>query len=885
MSITTTPPKTIYLKDYTVSPFLIESVDLHITLGDETTEVKSKLSIYRNPAASTKETSLVLNGHHLELLSVKLNDVQLTTKDYRVDDEMLEINQVPDTFVLDIITRIHPQLNTSLEGLYWVNGLYCTQCEAQGFRKITYYLDRPDVMAKFTTTIVADKTRYPVLLSNGNDIDQGELANNQHWIKWEDPFKKPCYLFALIAGDLVNLTDFFTTQSGGKVTLKIFVEKGNLDKCEFAMESVKRAMRWDERTFGREYDLDIFMIVAVHDFNMGAMENKGLNIFNAKYILANPQTATDDDYIAIERVIGHEYFHNWTGNRITCRDWFQLSLKEGLTVFRDEEFSADMTSRAVVRIGDINVLRSAQFAQDASPMAHPVRPDHYMQINNFYTVTVYNKGAEVIRMLQTLFGVDGFRHGMDLYFERHDGQAVTTDDFVQAIADANKFNPEQFKRWYYQAGTPELFIEGKYDQQQQTYSLTVKQTCPATPGQALKDPFYIPLAIGLLDDNGKDYPLQLSNGNKQHAVTTYVLPVTESEQTFSFNNISSVPTPSLLREFSAPVKIHFDYSETDLLFLLGHDSDPFCRWDAGQQLSINIIKRLIKAQQQGQALELGEDYVHAWRTILTDTSIDKSFASLLLAQPSDSYLIELMDVVDVDAFIAVRDFIPRELAKHLQHEFKKGYEKSHKGGHFQYSQQAIGERSLANRCLIYLMTLDDAHAQKRVLEQLQHANNMTDEIAALSAISRSHSPEREAALQSFYDKWQSEALVIDKWFSILARSELPDTFSRVKELLKHPAFNIKNPNKVRALIGAFTTNMRFFHAANGEGYAFVADQIIQLNSINSMIGARLLEPFTRWRKFDVKRQALMKAQLERILQIPDLAKDIYEVASKSLADG
>lgn len=876
-------PNTIYLKDYTVSDHLVETVDLHFTLKEDATEVVSKVLYYKNPQSHSQQTSLILNGHDLELISVKLNDILLNQNQYKLTSETLEIPQTPEKFLLEIKTKIKPQQNTSLEGLYWVNGLYCTQCEAQGFRKITYYLDRPDVMAKFTTTITADKNKYPILLSNGNCIKQGESPNNQHFITWQDPFKKPSYLFALVAGDLVDLTDHYTTMSGREVTLKIFVEKGNLDKCEYAMQAVKRSMQWDEQRFGREYDLDIFMIVAVHDFNMGAMENKGLNIFNAKYILAKPETATDDDYIAIERVIGHEYFHNWTGNRITCRDWFQLSLKESLTMFRDAEFSADMTSRPVVRIGDANVLRSVQFPQDASPMAHPVKPESYIEINNFYTVTVYNKGAEVIRMLQTIFGVDGFRKGMDLYFERFDGQAVTTDDFVQAIADANQFDPTQFKRWYSQAGTPELSIVASYDENNKIYALTIKQNCPATPGQPHKDPFYIPFAVGLLNNEGDDIALKLADDKNQNDISTSVLPITQTEQTFKFMNVNSRPTPSLLRDFSAPVKINYDYSDRDLQFLLAYDSDPFSRWDAGQQLSIRIIKRLINDFQQKKSLQLDQGYIDAWHSILDDKSIDKSFTALLLKQPSEMYLTELMDTIDVESIVAVRHFIPRELTKHLYDKFIHIYQENANHKPYEYNQTAIGERSLKNSCLAYLITLDDDEVQQLALKQLKEANNMTDEIAAFYAIANSKYAEREKVITDFYNKWRDDTLVLDKWFSIQARSELPDTFTQVKRLMNHPAFNIKNPNKVRALIGAFVnSNMQHFHATGGEPYQFLTDQIIQLNKINPMIAARLVEPFTRWRKFDTQRQSLMKQQLERIKQTPALAKDIFEVVTKTL---
>lgn len=858
-------PKTVYRKDYAPPAYLIKHTDLHFTLDEENTLVKTKLSIYRN-THTMPNTPLILHGVELKLVSITLNDQAI---EHFKDDEKLEIKHVPQEFTLEIVTQIKPQLNTSLEGLYKVKQLFCTQCEAESFRKITYYLDRPDVMATFTTTIVADKQRYPVLLSNGNLINQGELPEGKHWAQWSDPFKKPCYLFALVAGDLACIEDSYKTQSGRNVTLRIYVDKGDEDKCAFAMQSIKNAMRWDEETYGREYDLDIFMLVATHDFNMGAMENKGLNIFNAKYVLAKPETATDDDYMDIERVIGHEYFHNWTGNRITCRDWFQLSLKEGLTVFRDSQFGADMTSVPVVRIDDVNTLRSVQFPQDAGPMAHPVRPDSYMEINNFYTVTVYEKGAEVIRMLKTMLGKSGFRKGMDLYFERHDGQAVRIEEFVQAMADANNKDLTQFLRWYDQAGTPEVTVQTRYDDKQTQYTLEVSQACPLTPEQAHKLPFHFPFAIALLDKKGK--PLYAD-----------ILNIQDTHQTFTFNDIKEKPVPSLLRDFSAPVKVHYHYTDEELSFLLAKDNDPFARWDAGQHLGVRAIQYVIQQIKDKHPITVTPLLIEAWKAILQDKTLDPAHADQLLSLPTETYLIELFTPIDIDTLIHARRIVRQTLVSALKDLCLERYTELNTKAAYRYSSIEVGKRSLKNRCLTYLTLLDSKEDQARALQQLAEANNMTDAIAALTAISHSTSPEREQVVEAFYQKWQNETLVVDKWLGIQARSELPNTLAKVKALMEHPAFNIKNPNKVRSLIGAFTANTANFHSKEGAGYQFLSEQIIKLNKINPMIGARLVEPFTRWRKYDSDRQQLIKTELKRIKDIPELAIDIYEVVVKSL---
>ena len=831
----------IYRKDYTPPAYHIDDIHLEFTLGEKFTDVTASTHFIQK-----EKKPLILMGRELELLGITLNGQAVQ---YTQDKETLTIENPPTDFVLDIKTRIHPEKNTSLEGLYKVKNLFCTQCESEGFRKMTYYLDRPDVMAKFTTKIIADKSTYPILLSNGNLISHGDLKNNLHFAEWQDPFRKPCYLFALVAGDLACVSDTFTTMSGRNVDIKVYVEKNDEDKTAHAMQSIKRAMKWDEENYGREYDLDIFMVVATHDFNFGAMENKGLNIFNSKYILAKPETATDEDYIAIERVIGHEYFHNWTGDRITCRDWFQLSLKESLTVFRDSSFSADMNSAAVVRINDVNTLRSVQFPQDAGPMAHPVRPESYMEINNFYTVTIYEKGAEVIRMLSTLLGKDGFRKGMDYYFDTFDGQAVTIDDFVNAHAKANNKDLSQFMAWYEKAGTPELIISTTYVPEKQQYFMKITQ-----PGHV----FYMPFKIGLLDSNGKE-------------IAERILEIKNPEEIFVFDNISEKPIPSLLRDFSAPIKFHYEYTNEELAFLLQHDTDAVARWDAGQQLSIRIIQKLMGHSQESWKSD--KLLTKSWQTILADTTLDPAFAAHLLVLPTENYLMELFDPLNLDKLLAVRKFLRNTLA-HTHHDlFLARYESA---------EDSIPGRAIKNRCLHYLAITDTAADQKIILDQLSSAKNMTDEIAALSAISQSQSPQRETALQHFYDKYQHERLVIDKWFGIQARSELPGAIDRVKLLTHHNEFDIKNPNRVRALMGNFCQNLNYFHAADGSGYKLLEDTILHLNKINPKVAARLIEPFTRYKKYDQSRQQLMKTILENIQKTPELSVDLVEVVSKSL---
>ncbi len=880
MSIQT--PKTTYLKDYTPPAYRIPTVDLRFELGEESTAVHARARIVR-AAATPPGAPLVLDGQHLELLALALDDAPLTADRYRVDANHLTLFDPPESFDLAVVTRIRPQDNASLEGLYQSSGNFCTQCEAEGFRRITYFLDRPDVMAVYTTTLVADPARYPVLLSNGNLTDSGSLDDGRHWATWRDPFPKPCYLFALVAGHLQHIEDRFVTRSGRTVTLRIYVEPENIDQCEHAMDSLKQAMAWDEQRFGLEYDLDLYQVVAVGDFNMGAMENKGLNVFNTKYVLAKPDTATDADYQGILGVIGHEYFHNWTGNRVTCRDWFQLSLKEGLTVFRDQEFSAELGSPGVKRIEDVRILRASQFPQDAGPMAHPVRPDSYIEINNFYTVTVYNKGAEVIRMMQTLLGRDGFRRGMDLYFQRHDGQAVTCDDFVAALADANGVDLTQFKRWYHQAGTPELTVSDAYDPATRAYTLTVRQSCPPTPGQPHKEPFHIPLALGLLDAEGRDLPLRLE-GEDEAWDTTRVLEVRESEQTFRFVDVPARPVPSLLRGFSAPVKLMTAESGPDLRFRLAHDRDDFNRWDAGQTLAIRAILTLVEDRQQGREWVLPESFSAAFGQALVSSAAPALLAHVLTL-PGEGYLAEQMTVVDVDGIHAAHDFVRRTLAARLRDPLRAAYDalRAQTEGDYRIDAVAMGQRALKNVCLDYLLQLDDAGLHALGVRQFQDATNMTDQLGALAPLANQEGREGAEALESFYVRWRHEPLVVDKWLTLQATSRRPGALATVRRLMGHEAFNLRNPNKVRALVGAFgQANPFHFHAIDGSGYTFLADQVLALNDFNPQIAARLIGVFTRWRKYDPLRQERMRKQLERILAAPALSPDVYEIATKSL---
>ena len=897
--------KTIYLKDYQLPAFVIELTELHVELGETATHVRSRLHVRRNAELlGNAHDSLRLDGQDMQLVWVKLNDQTLSEQHYSTDDESLTIHgleallgpAIDSGFVLACETLIKPQENTSLEGLYKSQKMFCTQCEAEGFRKITYYIDRPDVMSKFVTTVVADKERYPVLLSNGNNIASGDLGDGRHWATWEDPFRKPCYLFALVAGDLKYIEDHFVTCSGRDITLRIFVEDKDLDKCDHAMLSLKNAMRWDEEVYGREYDLDIFMIVAVDDFNMGAMENKGLNIFNTSCVLANPATTTDMAFQRVEAVVAHEYFHNWSGNRVTCRDWFQLSLKEGFTVYRDAEFSAEMGSRTVKRVEDVSFLRTQQFAEDAGPMAHPVRPDSFMEISNFYTLTIYEKGAEVVRMIRELIGAENFRKGSDLYFERHDGQAVTTEDFVLAMEEASGTDLTQFRRWYTQAGTPQLHITGHYDAAAQTYELLVRQSCPPTPDQAHKEPFHIPLRMGLLDADGHDMPLVLdSEQHTANAPRERVLDVTKPVQSFVFTGVASKPVPSLLRGFSAPVKLQFDYSPEDLLFVMTRDSDGFNRWNAAQEMSVSVIHELLARYQQGLPLTVNQGLLQAFADVLQsaiddasgDQVLDQAMLAQLLVLPSEAYLSELATQIDVDGIHQVREFVANQLALAHGSAFAQLYKLCQSHSVYAADAPGIAKRALKNVCLAYLMRQPQADWLQTCYQQYLAAENMTDVDAALRLLVNSRYPQadslRSQALADFYARWKHESLVVNQWFTVQAIASRPGTLQQVKTLMHHEAFDMRNPNKVRSLISAFcSANAINFHDASGDAYAFLADQVMALNLANPQIASRLLTPLTRWKKYGAARQVLMKAQLERIAAQPALSKDVFEVVSKSL---
>jgi aminopeptidase N len=872
-------PTTIYLKDYTPPAFLISDVELDVDLRDAHAIVRATMNVARNPAHPDRKAPLVLDGEELVLEAVAVHGRPVDPAQFTADADRLVLRNPPDRFVLETRVRIEPQKNTKLMGFFASKDGCFTQCEAEGFRRITYFIDRPDVMARYTTTIHADRARYPVLLSNGNLVAQGEEPGGRHFARWQDPFLKPCYLFAMVAAKLDVLEDRFTTRSGRSARLAIYVEPGKLDQCAFAMDALKRAIRWDEQVFGLELDLDQFMIAAVGDFNMGAMENKGLNIFNTKYILARPDVATDIDYMNIDRVVAHEYFHNWTGNRVTCRDWFQLSLKEGLTVFRDQEYGADTYSRPVQRIQEVRALRAAQFPEDAGPMAHPVRPQSYMEISNFYTATVYEKGAEVVRMIHKLVGAEGFRKGMDLYFARHDGQAVTTDDFVAAMADATGADLAQFKRWYEQAGTPRLEAAADYDRNARTLTLTVKQSCPPTPGQPVKPPFHIPLEVGLVSRSGLDVPLQLE-GEAAASGTSRVLSLRAAEERFVFVNVTDAPVPSLLRDFSAPVYLRFDYADADLAHLMAHDSDAFNRWEAGQRLATNLMLQAIDAKR----LDVPEAFVAAFGRVLRDGAQDPAFAAEALALPAETVIAEQMAVVDPDAIHATRRNLRRALAEALREPLLATYRALAVPGPYSPDAASSGKRSLRNLCLAYLMEIADDDIRALCLAQFQKADNMTDQMAALAALANTDCPERRPALEAFYAKWKDEALVVDKWLRVQSTAQLPDALEDVKRLMTHEAFSIRNPNKVYSLVGGFAYgNHVRFHAADGSGYAFVADRVIELDRLNPQVASRMARSFDRWRKFDPARQARARAQLERIGDVQGLSKDVAEIVTKALA--
>ncbi|KAK9716600.1 hypothetical protein RND81_06G244800 [Saponaria officinalis] len=885
-------PKEIFLKDYKKPDYYFDTVDLKFLLDEEKTFVFSKITVFPGDEGSSSSSPLVLVGSDVKLISVKVNGNELTEGEFHVDSRHLTLPSPPSgTFTLEIVTEIYPQNNTSLEGLYKSSGNFCSQCEAEGFRKITFFQDRPDIMAKYTVRIEAEKSKYPVLLSNGNLIGQGDLEDGKHYAVWEDPFKKPCYLFALVAGTLESRDDTFVTRSGREVSLRIWTPAEDLPKTAHAMYSLKAAMKWDEDVFGLEYDLDLFNIVAVPDFNMGAMENKSLNIFNSKLVLASPETATDSDYAAILGVIGHEYFHNWTGNRVTCRDWFQLSLKEGLTVFRDQEFSSDMGSRTVKRIADVSTLRNYQYPEDDGPMAHPVRPHSYIKMDNFYTVTVYEKGAEVVRMYKTLLGSHGFRKGMDLYFKRHDGQAVTCEDFYSAMKDANDVDFSNFLLWYSQAGTPSVKVTSSYDAEKKTFTLDFSQEVPPTPGQSVKEPMFIPVAVGLLDSNGKDMPLssvhhdgklESLSVNGQPTYTT-VLRVTKKDEKFVFSDVSERPVPSLLRGFSAPIRLESDITNDDLFFLLAHDSDEFNRWEAGQILARKLMLNLVADFQQNKPMNLNQKFVDGIKSILGDKKLDKEFIAKAITLPSEGEIMDVMAVEDPDAVHAVRTFIREQLALQLKPEFLRTVEENRGFEQYQFDHSNMSRRALKNLALAYLTSLDDLECAELALNEYKTATNMTDQFGALAAITQNPGRIHDEVLTDFYDKWQHDFLVVNKWFALQAMSDIPGNVENVKKLLEHPAFDLRNPNKVYSLIGGFCESPINFHAKDGSGYKFLGDVVVQLDNINPQVASRMVSAFSRWKRFDETRQTLAKAQLEKILSCNGLSENVFEIASKSLA--
>ncbi|MFP3343045.1 aminopeptidase N [Halomonas sp. SIMBA_159] len=873
-------PQPVYLSDYQPPAYQVTHTELTFDLDPTATRVKARLTVERH--ASAEQTApLVLNGEHLTLHALAINGQALAEADYQLTDETLTIPSVPAAFTLESEVEISPSSNTALEGLYQSNGMYCTQCEAEGFRRITYYPDRPDVMATFKVTVIGDAQQEPVLLANGNPVDQGTVESGRHFVTLEDPHPKPCYLFALVAGDLTKVEDHFTTMSGRHVTLQLWVEQENLDKTDHAMASLKRAMTWDEETYGREYDLDLFMIVAVNDFNMGAMENKGLNIFNSAAVLTHPNTATDAAFQNVEGIVAHEYFHNWSGNRVTCRDWFQLSLKEGFTVFRDQCFSADTNSAPVKRIQDVSFFRTAQFAEDAGPTAHPIRPDHFIEITNFYTLTIYEKGAEVVRMLRNLLGWEAFRRGSDLYFERFDGQAVTIEDFVGCMAEVSGIDLGQFMRWYSQAGTPEIDAHGEYDYAHAEYHLTLRQRTPATPGQPDKHPLHIPVRMGLVGTkSGQDLTLTLEG---EKLGKDAVIHLTDDEQTFVFTDVAEAPVPSLLRDFSAPVKLHFPYSREDLAFLLTHDSDGFNRWDAGQRLAMLALDDLIAAHRNGVEKVMDSRVVEAFRALLTSSMDDKAVLAEMLTLPSEAYIAEQQPIVDVDAIHAAREFVRQSLALALRDEFLSVYNANVTEEPYAPTAEQIAQRSLKNIALSYLVSIEDAESIALCEAQFAANHNMTDVRHALTLLVHSDRDDLATpALKAFGEKWAHDPLVMDQWFTIQVTRPQSDVLERVQYLMQHPAFSMKNPNKVRALIGAFAQNRVNFHRLDGKGYALLADVVIELNRLNPEIAARLVTPLTRWQRFDEVRQQLMRAELERIKQEP-LSSNVFEVVEKALA--
>jgi aminopeptidase N len=876
-------PAPVRLEDYRPPDYAVRHVDLGLELDDDRSRVTARLVIESRHDRGAGVRPLVLDGEALELVGVALDGRRLGPPDYHLEPGRLVVPHPPERFTLGIVTEVEPARNTALSGLYRSGAVLCTQCEAEGFRRITWYPDRPDVLATFRVRLEGDRERYPVLLANGNLMRSGRLDGGRHFAEWSDPFPKPSYLFAVVAGRLAMLGDYYVTLSGRRVLLRIYTGPANVDKCTHALDALKAAMRWDEATYGLAYDLELYMIVAVDDFNMGAMENKGLNIFNTALALANPETATDGDYLNVLRVIAHEYFHNWTGNRITLRDWFQLSLKEGLTVFRDQQFMESRFSRAVKRIEDVMLLRETQLPEDAGPLAHAVRPDSYIAIDNFYTRTVYEKGAEVVRMLHTLLGPEAWSRGMRLYVTRHDGRAVTCEDFVDCMAEVSGRDLSQFFRWYRQAGTPLVEARGHWDEAASTYALTLRQSCPPTPGQPTKDPFHIPVAMALLAPEGEELPLQLAEDEAPWG-TRRVLELTEAEQTFTFRNVRRRPVPSLLRGFSAPVRLDAGHDEEALAFLLAHDKDPVARFDAGQELAVRVVLRLVEERRQGREPALDGRLPETHARILED-DIEPALKALLLALPGIRVVAQRMATIDIEGLVEIGRLLRRELGRALHGRWLALYRSLADPGAFAFEPRAVGRRRLRSLALARLVQSGDEEAALLAYGQLRGADNMTDRLAGLVPLVESGAPERERALVRFLRRWRHEPLVVDKWFRVQATADRPDALETVRRLLGHELYLPTNPNRVRALLGAFAAaNPAGFHRADGAGYALVADQVLDIDSRNPQLAARLLTAFGEWRRYDDGRQALMRARLERIRDHPGLSRDSYEIAARSLGD-
>jgi aminopeptidase N len=876
----TAEPRAVHLKDYTPASYRIPEIALDFHLDSDATRVRATMQVERQ---SQSVKPLVLNGSRLKLISVALDGKPLDASAYVCDADALTLSAPPAKFTLEIVTEIAPSANTSLEGLYTSNGIFCTQCEPEGFRCISYFLDRPDNLARYETRIEADKKTAPVLLSNGNPVESGELADGRHFARWRDPFPKPSYLFALVAGDLAHISDTYTTLTGRQIDLRVYVEHGNESRAEYAMDSLKRSMRWDEEVYGREYDLDIFMIVAVSAFNFGAMENKGLNIFNDKVLLASPETATDDDYARIESVVGHEYFHNWTGDRITCRDWFQLALKEGLTVFRETGFVGDMRSHAVRRITDVKDLRLRQFQEDAGPLAHPVQPQSYITIDNFYTATVYEKGSEVVRMLRTIIGPQKFREGMDLYFARHDGEAATVEDFVRCFEEASGRKLDQFRLWYSQAGTPEIRAQATYDAAARTYVLELGQSLAPTPGQPEKRPMHIPVALGLIGSkSGKPIALTLEGENAVGA-TERVLELTAPQSRFVFTGIGEEPVLSIGRNFSAPVVIRTQNDAKTHAFLMSRDTDPFNRWESGQQLSIQMLRDMIRDIQSGRPARVDPVYVEAIGGVLQRADEDHAFTALMLIPPSENELALAMTPVDPEANHAARNAVIHAIAKAHGPALGALYRKLESREAFSPDAASAGRRSLRNAALRYLTVDDDAKAAELADAHYRAATNMTEATAGLAALARMRDPRRESAFAHFHDRYRNDPLVLDKWMGLQAMSPQPDTVQRVRTLMEHPVFSLKNPNRVRALVGAFAIgNPLLFHDRTGAGYRLVREVVQTLDSINPQTAARMAAAFENWRRYDSNRQRLMRAELEAIASSNGLSANLFEMATKML---